>query len=150
MNPFPLFYFQEADGQGRCGKHKREKALMHTSGCGCTQNTDDQNAQGNFRCLLSLIFLPTDPNSSYFLSGDSTIPGFLFVFLTTMCRISDLGQSSEVRFLSFSVPLTLPFLRPLLCNSDDSAGTGPACWFIQMHLASAELCQTRSNKWMCS
>lgn len=67
-----------------------------------------------------------------------------------MCRISDLGQSSEVRFLSFSVPLTLPFLRPLLCNSDDSAGTGPACWFIQMHLASAELCQTRSNKWMCS
>lgn len=99
--------------------------------------------------LLSLIFLPTDPNSSYFLSGDCTvIPGFLFGFLSThntlqnqlphytlfppspflqvrICRIADLGQSSEARFLSFSALLTLPFLRPTLCNSDDSAGTGP-------------------------
>lgn len=131
------------------------------------------NAQGNFRWLLSLIFLPTDPNLSYFLSSEPTIPGFLFVFLSTHntlqsesshyplfppltlssgTYLSDCWSRSvsEARFLSFSVPLKLPFLRPLLRNSDDSAGTGSACWFIQMHLASAEWCQTRSDKWTCS
>lgn len=53
--PFPLFYFQAADGQGRFGKHKLEETQIHTSGHDVTRKYEQTGRCPWSFCPLSHI-----------------------------------------------------------------------------------------------